>query len=217
MAKAIKFYRPELDVLGIDISKKAIFQARQDSERVKFFVGEAEKLPFEDKSMDGVLMFDLLEHLDNPKKSLQEVHRVLKPRGIFSSFTPIEGNILSIPGLTGKLLGFTGKEKYAGHIQQYTLEDLLGLLGQSHLRFLKKRYFGHFFLQLVDFTYFTFLSFRGKNVSFSVEGYLAREKGIGRDFLFLIKSAIAAVAYFESKIFWFLPGFGVYLTARRLP
>ena len=159
MAEAIKFYRPELEVLGIDISKKAICQAKQEPQGVKFFQGDAYRLPFEDKSFEAVLMFDLLEHLEEPLEALREVKRVLKPKGIFSSFTPIEGNPLSIPGLTKKLFGVAEKEKYAGHIQQYTLADLLGLLGQSHLKFLKKRYFGHLFLQLVDFTYFTFLSF----------------------------------------------------------
>ena len=217
MAKAIKFYRPDLEVLGIDISKRAISEAKLNSQGVKFLVGDAYQLPFEDKSFEAVLMFDLLEHLEEPLEALREVKRVLKPKGIFSSFTPIEGNPLSIPGLTKKLFGVAGKEKYAGHIQQYTLEELLELLRQSHLRFLKKRYFGHFFLQLVDFAYFSFLSFRGKNVSSSVEGYLARERGLGRDLLFLMKSAIAATSYFESKIFWFLPGLGVCITARRLP
>lgn len=217
MAKAVKFYRPDFEVLGIDISKKAIFQANRDPQGVKFFVGDADKLPFEDGSFEAVLMFDLLEHLEDPSKSLREVRRVLKPEGILSAFTPIEGNILSIPGLAERLSGFPGKEKYAGHIQQYTLGDLLGLLKQSHLKFLKKRYFGHPFFQLVDFAYFTFLSFRGKNVPYSVEGYLARERGLKRNFIALIKSTIAVICYFESKIFWFLPASGVHLTARRLP
>jgi len=217
MAKAVKFYRPDLDVWGIDVSKGAISEAKRDPQGVKFSLGDAYQLPFEDESFEAVLMFDLLEHLDEPLKSLGEVRRVLKQRGIFSSFTPIEGNILSLPGLAGKIFGFAGKERYTGHIQQYTLADLLRLLKQSHLKFLKKRYFGHFFIQLVDFAYFTFLSFRGKNVPYSVEGYLAQERGLKRNLIALIKSAIAASSYFESKILWFLPASGVHLTAGRSP
>jgi ubiquinone/menaquinone biosynthesis C-methylase UbiE len=215
MVKAVKFYRPELEVLGIDISKKAILQARENSQGVEFLVGDIGRLPFEDKSMDGVLMFDLLEHIKEPLLALDEVNRVLKPRGIFSAFTPIEGSPFSIWWMATKLFGFKGKEKYGGHIQQYTLKDLLKLLRQSHLKLLKKRYFGHFFFQLVDFAYFAFLSFRGKNVSSSVEGYLAQERGFGRNLLAAVKSAIATVSYFESKIFWFLPASGVHLTALR--
>lgn len=217
MAKAIKFYRPDLDVWGIDVSKGAISEAKRDPQGVKFSLGDAYQLPFKDKNLEAVLMFDLLEHLDDPLESLREVHRVLKPKGVFSAFTPIEGSILSIHRWAKKLFHLTSKEKYGGHIQQYTLEELLRLLKQSHLKFLKKRYFGHFFLQLVDFAYFTFLSLWGKNVPYSVEGYLARERGLRRNLIALIKSTIAVISYFESKIFWFLPASGVHLTARRLP
>ena len=214
MAKAIKFYRPDLDVSGIDISKKAINQARKDSSGVKFSQGNAYKLPFKDKSFDAVLMFDLLEHLDDPLKSLLEIRRVLKPDGIFSAFVPIEGSIFSIHKLIDKLFGFTPKKKYAGHIQQFTLSDLLTLLGKTDLKFIRKRYYGYLGFQLVDLIYFTYLSLRGKNVPYTVEGYLAQERGLKKSFLALIKSAIAAACYFESKIFRLLPGSGVHLTAR---
>ncbi len=213
MAKAIKFYRPDLDVSGIDISKKAINQARKDSSGVKFLKGNAYKIPFKDKSFDAVLMFDLLEHLDDPPKSLNEIRRVLKPGGVFSAFVPTEGSIFSIPGLIDKFFGFPAKIKYAGHIQQFTLSDLLKLLEKTDLKFIKKRYFGHLVFQLVDLSFFIYLSLRGKNVPYSVEGYLEKEKGIKRNILYIFKSVVAATCYFESKLFRFLPGSGVHLTA----
>ncbi len=177
MAKAIKYYRPDLDVMGIDISKKAITKAKKDSSGVKFLKGNAYKIPFKDKSFDAVLMFDLLEHLEDPKRSLNEIRRVLKPGGIFSAFVPIEGGIFSIPGLIDKFFGFPGKEKYAGHIQNFTLSDLLTLLEKTDLKFIKKRYFGYLVFQLVDLSFIILLSLRGKNVSYSVEGYLEKERG----------------------------------------
>lgn len=213
MAKAIKFYRPNLDVYGIDISEKAISEAKRDSQGVKFSLGDAHKIPFKDQSFDAVVMFDLLEHSANPLKSLQEAHRVLRSRGIFSAFVPIEGNILSIHGLAKRLFGFIPKEKYGGHVQQYTLSELKALLEEAGLRLLRRRYFGHLFNQSADFTYFTLLYLRGKNVPYSVEGYLAGEKGLKRDLIALIKYVIATISYFESEIFWFLPASGVHLTA----
>lgn len=215
MVKAIKFYRPDLDIVGIDISKKTISEAKRGSQGVKFFSGDAYQVPFGDKSFEAVLMFDFLEHLEDPLKSLREVRRVLKPKGIFSTLVPIEGEIFSIHGLAKRIFGFIPKEKYGGHIQQYTFSELTALLKKARLRFLRKRDVGHYFNQLADFTYFTFLYFRGKNVSYSVEGYLAREQGLKRNLIALIKSVIAAISYFESKIFWFLPASGVHLTARR--
>ena len=46
-------------------------------------VGKAELLPFEDNSFDCVISTFVWRNLDNPKKSLEEVRRVLKPEGNF--------------------------------------------------------------------------------------------------------------------------------------
>ena len=43
-------------------------------------------LPFEDSSFDVVLSFGVLEHVPNDRKSLQEVHRILKTGGLFFIF-----------------------------------------------------------------------------------------------------------------------------------
>ncbi len=47
-------------------------------------------LPYEDDSMEEIRAFDFLEHI-NPDKVIfvmQEIHRVLKPEGIFHFFVP---------------------------------------------------------------------------------------------------------------------------------
>lgn len=43
--------------------------------------GDAERLPIADRSVDCVLLLDVLEHLRAPATALGEMHRVLKPGG----------------------------------------------------------------------------------------------------------------------------------------
>ena len=43
-------------------------------------------LPFEDKSLDVVLSFGVLEHVKYDKKSLMEINRILKTNGLFFCF-----------------------------------------------------------------------------------------------------------------------------------
>jgi SAM-dependent methyltransferase len=43
-------------------------------------------LPFADESFDVVLSFGVLEHVDDDKKSLDEINRILKPNGLFFCF-----------------------------------------------------------------------------------------------------------------------------------
>lgn len=44
--------------------------------------------PFQDESADYVLMTDVLEHVDDPRKTVKEVRRILKPGGKFHLILP---------------------------------------------------------------------------------------------------------------------------------
>lgn len=47
-----------------------------------------EKLPFADNSLDMVVCFETMEHMENPFHFEREVHRILKPGGIFIASMP---------------------------------------------------------------------------------------------------------------------------------
>ncbi len=46
-------------------------------------VGDIHDLPFEDDSKEAILCLAVLEHVKNPIKAMEELHRVLKPGGKF--------------------------------------------------------------------------------------------------------------------------------------
>jgi len=47
-----------------------------------------------ENSFDVITMYDLLEHLENPRDDLQKIFRLLKPGGIFFIFTPDDEAVL---------------------------------------------------------------------------------------------------------------------------
>lgn len=51
-------------------------------------VGDAQDLPFEDESFDGIFLLDVLHHLAEPKKFFEEANRVLKPGGRIAMIEP---------------------------------------------------------------------------------------------------------------------------------
>ncbi len=76
--------RFELNVTGVDLSEGLLGQARQRAEgipNIRFYHGDAEKLPFKEKQFDyaacslGVMFFP------NTLKALAEIRRVLRPGG----------------------------------------------------------------------------------------------------------------------------------------
>ena len=77
----------DVDAYGIEISDYALRNAVV-KERVKF--GSITDIPFGNEYFDVVSAFDVIEHI-HPKdtfKALSEIHRVLKPGGIFVMTTP---------------------------------------------------------------------------------------------------------------------------------
>jgi ubiquinone/menaquinone biosynthesis C-methylase UbiE len=72
---------PGSEVIGIDVSEDMIRIARKNAEgkNVKFLVGDANKMPFEDDSFDLVVSTGSLHHWRNPVNVLNEIYRVLRP------------------------------------------------------------------------------------------------------------------------------------------
>jgi len=69
-----------LNVIGLDNSIEALKEARRRSDK-KFVLGDASNLPFADESFDGAFAVTTLEFLEDYKKAVDEVARVLEPHG----------------------------------------------------------------------------------------------------------------------------------------
>jgi len=74
--------------IGLDISGKLIQLGREKHPGLELIVGDAEKLPFDDESMDGVLLSNIVHHFPDPSRLAAEVRRVLKGGGRFAAFDP---------------------------------------------------------------------------------------------------------------------------------
>jgi SAM-dependent methyltransferase len=51
-------------------------------------LGDIHDLPFEDNSKEAILCLAVLEHVQNPFKAMQELHRVLRPGGRLLIYVP---------------------------------------------------------------------------------------------------------------------------------
>ena len=77
-------------VTGIDLSAEAIehARARYASERLEFRQGDVTSLDLADDSMDVVVSFETLEHLEAQDEMLGEFRRVLRPAGCLLISSP---------------------------------------------------------------------------------------------------------------------------------
>lgn len=78
--------------VGIDISPKLVEVGCAKYPGLDLREGDAENLPFESGSLDGVLLSGLVHHFPDPRRLAAEVYRVLKPGGRFVAFDPNRTN-----------------------------------------------------------------------------------------------------------------------------
>lgn len=82
--KGAYVYGTETNGSKLNVASKLI-----NSDRFKLKHVDSETLPFEDNYFDAVFLFDVIEHVDNPEKMIDECYRVLKKSGIlYVEFTP---------------------------------------------------------------------------------------------------------------------------------
>lgn len=104
-------------VYGVDISEETVNYCKEKyiDSQMNFAVGSVEKIPIEDASVDLVVSFETIEHVDANAQInfLKEVKRVLKPGGKFIVSTP---NLLVYP---------KGNEFHLKELNPVEFEDVL--------------------------------------------------------------------------------------------
>lgn len=116
---------PDGEIVGIDLSEPLLRLANQTAQaagleqRVKFELGDVEKIQYADHSFDAVLNINMVHIVENPVQMLNEIARVLVPAGF-----------LFIADLRRSRLGFIEKEIKSA----LTLEEAKNLLSHAKLR-----------------------------------------------------------------------------------
>jgi demethylmenaquinone methyltransferase/2-methoxy-6-polyprenyl-1,4-benzoquinol methylase len=83
--------RTSADVVGVDLTMGMLRQGRQNveaagmSERIRLVAARAEQLPFPDHTFDALTFTYLLRYVDDPRETLRELARVVRPGGIVAS------------------------------------------------------------------------------------------------------------------------------------
>jgi 2-polyprenyl-6-hydroxyphenyl methylase/3-demethylubiquinone-9 3-methyltransferase len=128
-------------VFGTDIMAESLQQARNHAKEnnleIEYHQCTAERLPFNDQTMDAVTCFDVLEHIPDKRRTLAEIHRVLKPGGwlFFDTFNKTFWSRLFIIWLGEILIRFIprGTHQWSLFISPADLKVLLVNLGFTNM------------------------------------------------------------------------------------
>jgi SAM-dependent methyltransferase len=71
------------NVFGIDVSTSAKRNCERLGLKIDLINLDVQPIPFEEEFFDIVFAFEVFEHFANPQRAIEEIRRVLKPRGFF--------------------------------------------------------------------------------------------------------------------------------------
>jgi ubiquinone/menaquinone biosynthesis C-methylase UbiE len=108
------------NTIGIDIAKSRLKLIKKMRKR-KLVQADVSCLPFKDSSFNLVICSEILEHLVDYDKSLDEVYRVLKKRGKLIVVVPNNWGIC----------------KKIGHLHNFTREKILLIIKNHNFKILK--------------------------------------------------------------------------------
>ena len=107
------------NTVGVDVNPKAVAFCRSQGLSVELM--EPDRLPFGGGEFDGVVLDNVLEHLEAPEPLLAEVRRTLKPGGTF---------VVGVPGRRG----FASDSDHKRYYSRTALIHCLQIAGFEPLR-----------------------------------------------------------------------------------
>ena len=101
-------------IIAIDISEELIEKSKKltdtmlsNSKKINLMASDGLALPFRDECFNIVFCLEVLEHVKNPGKVIEEVFRILRKSGVFICTIPVEiGPSLLIREIIGKITKF---------------------------------------------------------------------------------------------------------------
>lgn len=111
---------PDVGVLGMDISEEALAWTYARGHR-RIVQADLTRLPLRSESFDCVTALDVLEHVEDDVKAVQEIHRVLRPGGILIATVPAYQWLWS------------SHDAALHHFRRYSRIQFLGLLQEAGL------------------------------------------------------------------------------------
>lgn len=113
LSQILKHINPRHQYTGVDVDERSLSQCRLRFPQARFEACGPFELPFPDATFDVVFATEVIEHVLDPQRWLQELLRVLKPGGRLQLSTPNYGDFVlplverTFLELVARLQGFT--------------------------------------------------------------------------------------------------------------
>ena len=177
------------NVTGVEISKDTCQYAKNNL-KLNVINKALEEAKFTNGAFDVVTMFDVVEHLPDPQKTVKEIKRILNPNGLIVVTTPNIGSLMA------KILGKNWEEikRIREHIYFFSKDTLRKMLEANGFEILRTETAGRYF---------------------SVESAIKRGKMYNRT-LFALIEKFSNILNLNDKIIYVDPRYKITIYARKM-
>jgi 2-polyprenyl-3-methyl-5-hydroxy-6-metoxy-1,4-benzoquinol methylase len=120
--------RKHQDIIGIDVSWRAILYAKSRYKGPEYVCCSACALPFRNESFDSVTSFEVIEHVSNQEGMIREILRVLTPHGTLLISTPNTRHLFNVLRHVLLRRGYPVKPENPYHTHEFYYEEFLNFL-----------------------------------------------------------------------------------------
>lgn len=119
-------------LMGSDVVYEPLSKLAQAFTDIPFFQFDLTRCPLPDHSVDAIVMLNVLEHIENDTLALQQIHRLLKPKGILVIEVPANPKLFDV------------YDKLLQHYRRYVLSNLKKQVHETGFNLLKASHLGCF-------------------------------------------------------------------------
>lgn len=123
---------PEHTVIGADCVRGPLERISEIMPDVPLVQFDVLKCPWPDQSLDGLIMLNVLEHVEDHQSAVRQAHRILRPGGIA---------IIEVPAGPGL---YDVYDRQLMHFRRYRMKDLLELVRTAGFEVLESSHLGFF-------------------------------------------------------------------------
>ncbi len=190
-------YFPEAVILGVDVVKSPLFRLAKSLPGIPLMRFDLLQCPLPDKSVDVLVMLNVLEHIDDDVKALQKAYNLLKPGGSL---------VLEVPA--GPSLYDSYDLKWH-HFRRYSVSELRKKLSITGFIIYRKSHLG-----FLMFPAFFISKLLNRMISIRTKRDVVQEKAVQASGIGLVRFAMNIESKYLSEIS--LPfGIRMLVTARK--
>ena len=123
---------PHAIVLGADYVRRPLDKLGEDIPDLPLFQFNVAQCPLASGSTDGVVLLNILEHIEDDERAAREIYRILRPGGVA---------VIEVPAGPGL---YDIYDRKLMHFRRYRLSGLVRLMRRAGFRILRRSHLGFF-------------------------------------------------------------------------